>query len=144
MVKILELDNYHKIYKINQKITIGKAHLIKELKNILLFENDIQFNFLLDMETKADVNSMISDIVSMFGYWAQFPGSFKNLTQELLFSFFKDPENRHIKLLVMAIFVNEPRMIKSTDKTREKFKKTIKPLFFDPVKTKKKSNLVVI
>ena len=98
----------------------------------------------MDNETKADVNMMIYDIVSMFGYWAKFPGSFKNLTQELLFSFFKDPENRHIKLLVMAIFVNEPRKIKSTDKTREKFKKTIKPLFFDPVKTKKKSNLVVI
>ncbi len=80
----------------------------------------------------------------MFGFWATFPGSFKNLLQELLFSFFKNQENRHIKLLVKAVLVNEPRKIKSTDKRREKFKKLIKPLFFDPVKTKKKSNLVVI
>ena len=50
---------------------------------------------------------------------------------EFLFMIFDEPVNRHIYFLMASIFVSEPRKIHSNDKTRDKFRKLLKPIFFD-------------
>lgn len=80
----------------------------------------------------------------MLKVWARFPGSFQVLVSETIFQIFNFPEERHVGFIALALFVSEPRRITFVGNLKENFCKNFRPLFFDNVKTKKKSTLVLI
>lgn len=55
-ITLLELEKYMGIFKVNQKITIGRSHLINELKYISLFQEESQFYNFISENSKNKVN----------------------------------------------------------------------------------------
>lgn len=80
----------------------------------------------------------------MLKYWSKFPGSFQVIISETIFCIFNTPNQRFVYFLVLALMISEPRRIRFVTNQSENFSKNFKPLFFENVKTKKKSTLVLI
>lgn len=87
---------------------------------------------------------MIVMIIDFIQKWSRFLGSFDTLLMELLFMLFSEKTDKDLLMLMLSVFISGPRSMRSNDKQMEKFKRLIKPFFFENVKTKKKSTLILI
>lgn len=50
---------------------------------------------------------------------------------ELIFTIFETPLYREVYFAVLSLLMNEPKRIKTLDKIKDNFKKTIKPILFE-------------
>ena len=130
--RIFELNKYTKVHKQFERFSVHHFHKGSKFKDLdFLEEMRTREQQYFDSETKTIINKLIYYIISMFKYWAKFPGSFSVLASELIFQIFNNNQGRHVYFLILSLLLSESRKITFIDNIKDKFMKNLKPLLFD-------------
>ena len=137
---IFELASTFETQYKDTKISHKKGYRNSKLRMMMFVNKSPTKHIYIDEKTTSYVNSLIVNIVRLIDKWSSYPGSYDVLLSELIFMVFNKNSDRSTIFYLIAVFLNGPKR----SVNREKFRKIIHTLFFEKVRTLKKSKLVLI